>query len=65
MAAMAGGADLVPFSFTRRPLRENDILIAVKYCGLCHSDLHQVKNDWKGGTWKSKHACWFEHAQVR
>eukprot|EP00729_Bicosta_minor_P009401 gene9401-27969_t len=51
MAAMTAGADLVPFSFTRRVLKENDILIAVKYCGLCHSDLHQVKNDWKGGIY--------------
>ena len=36
MACKAAGADLVPFTFPRRALRDNDILIDVQFCGLCH-----------------------------
>lgn len=32
--------------FTRRPLDENDILIEILYAGICHSDLHTVKEHW-------------------
>lgn len=38
---------LAPFEFQRRGLRENDLLIKIKYCGVCHSDIHQVRNEWK------------------
>lgn len=37
-----------PFSFERRDLRPNDILIDIQYCGICHSDIHQAKNEWAG-----------------
>jgi len=29
---------------------ENDVKIKVAYCGICHSDLHQIHNDWKNST---------------
>lgn len=44
--AKKAGADLKPFDFERRDLRENDVLIEITYCGICHSDLSQVKNEW-------------------
>ncbi len=47
-AAKAARAFLEPFSFNRRPLGPTDILIDIKYCGVCHSDLHSVNNDWGG-----------------
>lgn len=37
---------LVPFQFQRRESRKNDIVIEILYCGVCHSDLHQARNDW-------------------
>ncbi|WP_243684745.1 alcohol dehydrogenase catalytic domain-containing protein [Methanosarcina barkeri] len=37
---------LVPWSFERRPVGDNDILIDIKYCGVCHSDIHQIKGHW-------------------
>ncbi|MCU4307202.1 NAD(P)-dependent alcohol dehydrogenase [Acinetobacter ursingii] len=37
---------LVPFKFERRDTRENDVVIQVEYCGVCHSDLHMTRNDW-------------------
>lgn len=37
---------LVPWSFERRPVGENDVLIDIKYCGVCHSDIHQIKGHW-------------------
>lgn len=35
------------FSFNRREVGENDVAIDILFCGICHSDLHQVNNDWK------------------
>ncbi len=37
---------LAPFTFERRSLRDNDVAMDVLYCGVCHSDLHQARNDW-------------------
>lgn len=39
---------LKPFSFKRRGLRENDVFIEIQYCGVCHSDIHQVRDEWSG-----------------
>ena len=37
---------LGPFEFDRRSPRPDDIVIEILYCGVCHSDLHNVRNDW-------------------
>lgn len=37
---------LGPHRFERREPRPNDVLIDILYCGVCHSDLHQARNDW-------------------
>lgn len=39
-------ARFAPFEFTRRDVGPNDILIDIEYCGICHSDIHQAKNEW-------------------
>jgi uncharacterized zinc-type alcohol dehydrogenase-like protein len=45
-AAHSPETPLTPFSFDRRALRPNDVAMEVLYCGICHSDLHQARNDW-------------------
>jgi uncharacterized zinc-type alcohol dehydrogenase-like protein len=45
-AAQSRETPLTPFSFDRRTLRPNDVAMEVLYCGVCHSDLHQARNDW-------------------
>ena len=40
-------AKFVPFDFERRDVGSNDILIDIEYAGICHSDIHQAKNEWK------------------
>jgi alcohol dehydrogenase (NADP+) len=45
-AATAAKAPLAPFSFERREPRERDVVIDIKYCGICHSDIHQARNEW-------------------
>ncbi|MFI8037889.1 alcohol dehydrogenase catalytic domain-containing protein, partial [Acinetobacter baumannii] len=45
-AALSSETPLVPFKFERRTPREDDVVIQIEYCGVCHSDLHQAKNDW-------------------
>lgn len=37
---------LVPFQFERREPRPHDVQIEILYCGVCHSDIHQVRNEW-------------------
>ncbi|RYZ83118.1 MAG: NAD(P)-dependent alcohol dehydrogenase, partial [Proteobacteria bacterium] len=46
-AAKHSFSSLKPLSFERRETGPNDVEIEIAYCGVCHSDLHQVKNDWK------------------
>ena len=46
-AAPAAGKPLEPFSFQPRPLGTGDVEIAISHCGICHSDLHLVNNDWQ------------------
>ncbi len=37
---------LAPFIFERRELSPTDVLITIEYCGVCHSDIHQVRGEW-------------------
>jgi len=45
-AAREAKASLAPHSFQRRDPAPHDVVIQIKYCGVCHSDIHQVNNDW-------------------
>ncbi|MFB3923050.1 MAG: NAD(P)-dependent alcohol dehydrogenase [Terriglobia bacterium] len=47
-AAMAAKAPLVPYSFERRAPREHDVVLEIKFCGICHSDIHQSREEWGG-----------------
>src|SRR5271168_1744129 len=49
-AAAAAKAPLQPYSFERRDLREQDVAIEIKYCGICHSDIHQARDEWGGSS---------------
>ncbi|GKU98680.1 hypothetical protein SLEP1_g11652 [Rubroshorea leprosula] len=45
-AARDQSGHLSPFNFSRRATGEEDVRFKVLYCGICHSDLHFLKNDW-------------------
>ena len=45
-AAMSAGSPLVPFSFDRRDVGDHDVALKVSYSGICHSDIHQVAEEW-------------------
>lgn len=45
-ASHSPDSPLVPYSFERRELRDNDVAMEVLYCGVCHSDMHMSHNDW-------------------
>ena len=45
-AARSATTPLAPFSFERRDPRPDDVMLEVLYCGVCHSDLHNARNDW-------------------
>src|SRR6266849_5003684 len=42
---------LEPFSFERRDPGPHDVLIEILYCGICHSDLHQARDEWGGSIY--------------
>lgn len=50
-AAQSPTSPLVPFNFERRDLREHDILVDILYSGVCHSDLHQARDEWGGSIY--------------
>src|SRR5215211_4122978 len=45
-AAQSAKASLAPYSLTRREPLPNDVAIEILYCGVCHSDLHQARDEW-------------------
>jgi len=45
-AAQSAKADLAPWKFNRRALGPNDVLVEIVYSGICHSDIHQVREEW-------------------
>lgn len=49
-AAPAAKAPLAPFSVTRREPGPSDIVVDIQYCGVCHSDIHQVRDEWGGAS---------------
>jgi uncharacterized zinc-type alcohol dehydrogenase-like protein len=50
-AAQSAKDALAPYSFVRRDPRPDDVVIQILYCGVCHSDLHNVRNDWGFSTY--------------
>ena len=40
---------LAPWTITRRPPGPHDVQIEIRYCGVCHSDIHQARGEWGGG----------------
>lgn len=45
-AALTAKAPLTPFAFERREVGPRDVLITITHCGICHSDIHQARNEW-------------------
>lgn len=50
-AAQSSDSPVAPFNITRRNLRPDDVAIDILYCGVCHSDIHCVENDWGGSMY--------------
>jgi uncharacterized zinc-type alcohol dehydrogenase-like protein len=51
LSAASAGAPFDTTTIERRALGERDVLIDVKFCGICHSDIHQVKDEWGGSIY--------------
>ncbi len=50
-AAQSATSPLAPFSFERRDPGPRDVQIEILFCGVCHSDLHQARNEWHSTTY--------------
>jgi uncharacterized zinc-type alcohol dehydrogenase-like protein len=50
-AAQNAKSPLSPFNFDRREVGVHDVKIEIQFCGVCHSDLHQVRDEWGGSIY--------------
>lgn len=50
-AATDASKPLTPFTFERREPDADDVVISIQYCGVCHSDIHTVRNEWKNAVY--------------
>lgn len=50
-AAHSATTPLAPFQFTRRDLRDHDVAVDIQFCGVCHSDIHSVRNEWANAVY--------------
>lgn len=48
-AAQTKDTDMAPWNFERREVGPHDVQFDIDFCGVCHSDLHQIKDEWGGG----------------
>jgi uncharacterized zinc-type alcohol dehydrogenase-like protein len=50
-AVESASSPFAPFDVPRREPREHDVEIAIDWCGICHSDIHQARDEWGGATY--------------
>ena len=50
-AAQSPTSGLAPFRFERRDPGPQDVVIEIAFCGICHSDIHQVRDEWKNAKY--------------
>jgi uncharacterized zinc-type alcohol dehydrogenase-like protein len=50
-AALTSKSLLAPFNFNRREPGPSELTVDILFCGVCHSDLHQVRNEWNGSRY--------------
>jgi alcohol/geraniol dehydrogenase (NADP+) len=50
-AALAAKEQLTPFSYEPAPLGPQDVEIEISHCGICHSDIHLIDNDWASSSY--------------
>jgi uncharacterized zinc-type alcohol dehydrogenase-like protein len=50
-AGYEANTDLKFYAFDRREVGDLDVHIDIKYCGVCHSDIHTVRNEWGGAVY--------------
>jgi alcohol dehydrogenase (NADP+) len=50
-AASGPTTPLAPYSFERRELRDHDVLVDILFSGVCHSDIHQARDEWGGSIY--------------
>src|ERR1017187_5192738 len=46
LAVHAAGAQLVPYRYEPGELNANEVEVKISHCGVCHSDIHLIDNDW-------------------
>src|ERR1035441_4980246 len=50
-SAQTAASPLAPFQIRRREPQPGDVVIDILYCGVCHSDLHTARNEWRNSVY--------------
>ncbi|HWX66421.1 MAG TPA: NAD(P)-dependent alcohol dehydrogenase [Rhodanobacter sp.] len=50
-AVQSASTPLAPHHFERRDPRTDDVVVDILYCGVCHTDIHQARNEWGGSNY--------------
>uniref|UniRef100_A0A7V4XRZ8 NAD(P)-dependent alcohol dehydrogenase n=1 Tax=Acidobacterium capsulatum TaxID=33075 RepID=A0A7V4XRZ8_9BACT len=50
-AAQSATTPLAPYQFQRRDPKGRDVVVEIMYCGVCHSDIHSARNEWKNAVY--------------
>jgi len=50
-AALAAKQSLLPYAYEPAAIRPQDVEVQISHCGICHSDLHLIDNDWSSSTY--------------
>jgi len=58
-AAFSDSTPLAPYQFNRRAVKLDDVQIEILFCGVCHSDLHQARNEWSASN-----TPWFQDMRL-
>ena len=56
-SASSATSPLASTTVTRRDPTEHDVQIEILFCGICHSDLHQVRNEWRSSVMPTVYPC--------
>ena len=50
-AAFDKTSPLRPYDFEHRDPHPDDVVVDIEFCGICHSDIHQVRDEWKNAMY--------------
>ncbi len=64
-SASSATSPLAPTTIARRDRTDHDVQVEILFCGICHSDLHHVRNEWGSPEYMFGHGCTETDAKIK